>query len=384
MKKLLVEGWRGISHSYAMVNQYELIEFKKQNIDLHFKDLPFYKESWADEKNHCGFSQQSLEELYSIQEPSLGERLDVTYRVGFPYFLYPSKSETLFVYGTSEYQRITEGMVFQGPKKLAFRDLPLKIITPSHWSKLGFLKAGFRDEQITVISHGVDQAIFKPLDSQTREQYRALLGAQNGDFIILSIGAMTSNKGIDVLLLAYFNLYHHYPNIKLVLKDQRGVHGQTAQDLVRSICAEKMIDMTSPVVAEAISRIVFIGQNLTLVQLNGLYGAADVYVSPYRAEGFNLPPLEAAASGTPIIVTKGGATDDYVDKSFASLIEATIKNDGDTTYLEPSLESLIDKITLYIESNNNELDLQNALKIISEKLTWGVVTKQLINEFDLG
>jgi glycosyltransferase involved in cell wall biosynthesis len=46
-------------------------------------------------------------------------------------------------------------------------------------------------------------------------------------------------------------------------------------------------------------------------QLRALYGVADAYVSPYRAEGFNLPVLEAMACGTPVIVTGGGATDDF-------------------------------------------------------------------------
>ena len=46
-------------------------------------------------------------------------------------------------------------------------------------------------------------------------------------------------------------------------------------------------------------------------QLRTLCDVADAYVTPYRAEGFNLPALEAIACGTPLIVTCGGATGNF-------------------------------------------------------------------------
>ena len=53
-----------------------------------------------------------------------------------------------------------------------------------------------------------------------------------------------------------------------------------------------------------------------------LYQMADAYVSPYAAEGFNLPALEAAACGLPLICTTGGPTDDFTTAEFALGIEA--------------------------------------------------------------
>jgi glycosyltransferase involved in cell wall biosynthesis len=52
--------------------------------------------------------------------------------------------------------------------------------------------------------------------------------------------------------------------------------------------------------------------------------AADAYVSPYTAEGFNLPVLEAAACGLPVICTRGGSTDDFVSDDFALRIKSTL------------------------------------------------------------
>ena len=50
------------------------------------------------------------------------------------------------------------------------------------------------------------------------------------------------------------------------------------------------------------------------------------YVSPYKAEGFNLTPLEAAACGTQIVVTNGGSSDDYFDDCMGFKIESKEKN----------------------------------------------------------
>jgi hypothetical protein len=41
MKSLTVEGWRGIKHSYAVANQYQLFELRKRAVELtHLLDTP--------------------------------------------------------------------------------------------------------------------------------------------------------------------------------------------------------------------------------------------------------------------------------------------------------------------------------------------------------
>ena len=47
-----------------------------------------------------------------------------------------------------------------------------------------------------------------------------------------------------------------------------------------------------------------------------LYQVADAYVTPYACEGFNLPALEAAACGLPLICTRGGPTDEFTTADF--------------------------------------------------------------------
>jgi glycosyltransferase involved in cell wall biosynthesis len=60
-----------------------------------------------------------------------------------------------------------------------------------------------------------------------------------------------------------------------------------------------------------------------------LYNAADAYACPYMAEGFNLPALEAAACGVPVICTKGGPTDEFLGEDSALFIASDV---GETTF----------------------------------------------------
>jgi glycosyltransferase involved in cell wall biosynthesis len=71
-------------------------------------------------------------------------------------------------------------------------------------------------------------------------------------------------------------------------------------------------------------RVQYFGGQVTQPQMAEFYHAADAYVCPYRGEGFNLPALEAAACGLPIITTAGGPTDDFVTNEFALKVPATL------------------------------------------------------------
>ena len=63
-------------------------------------------------------------------------------------------------------------------------------------------------------------------------------------------------------------------------------------------------------------------------------------------------PLEAAATGTPIIVTEGGSTDDYF-KKILTQIKSEFINSNNGKYLDPNLESLVENISLIIQNPEN-------------------------------
>ena len=118
-------------------------------------------------------------------------------------------------------------------------------------------------------------------------------------------------------------------------------------------------------------------QTLSIDQLRSLYNVADFYVSPYRAEGFNLPVIEAMACGTPAIVTDGGSTDDFcgantsirIPSSFASNIVVSGSKVG--ACLMPDMDALIE---ILARCARGEVHLQKRMVFgradLMETFTW--------------
>jgi glycosyltransferase involved in cell wall biosynthesis len=378
-RSLLVEGWRGINHSYSMVNQYQLKEILKYKFDLYHLDVPFFNSYWNAKVNSDGLDENSKDLISSIPVLSkfdCDKKLNTTYRISFPYNFSNSNSEKLFIFGTSEFQNI-EGMVTNNLLKTGLENATLKIITPSNWSKVGFINAGFRDDRIHVIPLGVDLDIFKPANLSRKKEFRKALGAEDDEFLILSVGAMTNNKGVDILIQAFLQIAKKYPHAKLILKDQSSLYGIYAKNLLKKYSIKESIFVDEKILA----RIICLSDNLTLVQLSGLYSTVDCYVSAYRAEGFNLTPLEAAACGTPVIITSGGSTDDYFNDSFAVPLEGKKISLGLKTYIEPSLDNLIEQLSNLIEGRKFGLNSRVAVDFISENFSWRSVTKKLVSLF---
>ncbi|WP_353432431.1 glycosyltransferase family 4 protein [Polynucleobacter sp. MWH-UH23A] len=378
MKKVLIEGWRGINHSYAIVNQNQLLQLRKSHFDLYHNDLPFYNHEWNIGSNASGFADQDLMLINEIPSFHINSTpVDVTYRISFPYRFYKANSRKLFVFGTSEYQSIN-GLIYEDDLNRGLENSDLMIITPSNWSKEGFLIAGFRDERVYVVPHGVSE-IFKPVDSHRKSEFRKALGCSADEFLLLSVGAMTGNKGIDLLIAAYALLKRKYKHIRLILKDSSNLYGIKAKEIFIEL-QKQHPELLSQ---EIYKSIIFISENLTQSQLNGLYGTCDCYVSPYRAEGFNLSPLEAAASGSLVLVTEGGSTDDYFHSSFGLKIEGKRASNGaDGFYIEPNMESLLNQLTSVIEGKVDAKNSDEAQKYIRENFSWDAVVQKLINIFD--
>jgi len=366
MIRITVQGWRGISHSYAMVNQFQLLELlKRTDVALSHEDMPFYNEAW---KTGCsaGFSAAAERALAQISAPG-SQRPDVLYRITFPYRFSGAAAERVFVFATTEHQHLHDHMVDRAHRAPG----DIRIITPSQWSKQGFVRFGFPENWVHVVPHGIDPALFYPLTVTERVKARSAIGFTCEHFVFLNIGALTNNKGVDILVRAFAIIRQKYRGAVLLLKDARALYAMTAEDTVSEIINAHGLD---PAVRDAIA---VIPDNLDLGQMRRVYGMADAYVSPYRAEGFNLPPLEAAACGLPVLLTQGGATDDYVHPSFAIPITAQPSTKDQDHWLEPELESVVAGMEALIERRTG-CDSSKAIPWIAENFSWAKAVDKLL------
>ena len=378
---ILIEGWRNINHSYALVNQWQIYELIKSS-NISFKDVSFSNENWNPQRNDSGLRDEVKNIINKIPLPSDDINYDITYRISAPFnFDKKFNSKVVFVFATSEYKNnLIKSDYTNGDPTQLRKEKNFFIHTPSNWSKKSFLTAGFRDDQIIVVPHGVDIETFNLISESEKKNIRDKYKIKSDDFVLANIGAMFQNKGVEDLIAAYGILKKKNKNLKLILKDQSNLYDRNANSPIKNIQSSRFNQKYQIFNEQMYNDIIIISENLNFHELRNIYSITDCYVSPYKAEGFNITPLEAAACGTQIVVTNGGPTDDYFDECMGFKIESEEKNLNNNIYLAPKINSLIE--ILYSVVNQTDSKKRARSKLVHEKFSWENVVKKLKKEFE--
>ena len=204
---------------------------------------------------------------------------------------------------------------------------------------------------------------------------------KDDEFILSNIGAMTQNKGVEILIVAYGILKKKNKNLKLILKDQSNLYEIKTDYLFEKVKKSEINEKYKIINDDMMKDIKIISDNLSLNEIRDLYSITDCYVSPYLAEGFNLTPLEAAACGTQIVITKGGSTDDYFDSYLGYQIESNEKKVNNSYLLEPKIDSLVQILQEKIINNTDKLKNERA-KYVHQNYSWNKVVSKLNEEFN--
>jgi len=177
-------------------------------------------------------------------------------------------------------------------------------------------------ERIDIIPLGVNEE-FMPSDKLNSNLLKMVKGKfKLPDQFLLYVGRLNERKNIEILLKTIPLLNDQ--NIKLVIV---GEPDWKTPDLKKLLLNKKIKD-----------RIIFTG-SITNSELVAIYALSYIFCFPSFAEGFGLPPLEAMASGIPVIVSNTTSLPEvcgdaavYIDpknpKSVASAINGLIENEA--------------------------------------------------------
>lgn len=172
------------------------------------------------------------------------------------------------------------------------------IVTVSAFSKKEIIRnLHIPPEKISVIPNAVDHTIYHPGYREEQIQ-RALAKYKIEREYLLYIGTIEPRKNLERLIGAYGRLFCEKKDLpQLVLAGKRGWLCDSIYEKVHKLHLEDRILFTGYVETE---------------DKPLLMCGAKIFVFPSLYEGFGLPPLEAMACGTPVIVSNTAALPEVV------------------------------------------------------------------------
>ncbi len=173
--------------------------------------------------------------------------------------------------------------------------------------------------RITVIPNGVDTRVF---NSIPRGDARVLLKLAPSDKIILFVGRLEEEKGVEYLIRAVADIFrtNEMPMLKLYIAGE-GVLRKELETLAFDCgCSQ---------------RIIFVGA-IQHADVPKWLNAADVFCLPSIREGMPNVILESIACGTPVVASRVGGIPEIVDDASGLLVPP-----GDTQALSEALQSLL-------------------------------------------
>ena len=144
---------------------------------------------------------------------------------------------------------------------------------------------------------GVDSGLFGP-ERRDDELRRRLLGDE-GELLVLSVGRLSQEKRIGVLLDALALVSRERPDVRLVVAGD----GPARRELERTAPAGTVF--TGALVGE---------------ELAALYASADVFCFPSTTDTFGQVLLEAGASGLPVVAAAAGGALELVHAGRTGLL----------------------------------------------------------------
>ena len=143
-----------------------------------------------------------------------------------------------------------------------------------------------------VVMHGIDLDRFQPPDN--RATLRRELGLLPGRRYVGCFGRIRERKGTGDFVDAMLRVLPDRPDWTAVIAGRATAeHAAFERDLRERARSARLED-----------RIAFVGEH---ADIHRWHAVLDLFVAPQRWEGFGMTPLEAMASGVPVVATDVGA-----------------------------------------------------------------------------
>lgn len=168
--------------------------------------------------------------------------------------------------------------------------------------------AGFLEKVAAVVPHGVDTEAFRPAPDRAAAWAATGFPGSGG---IATVGRIRHEKGTDLFVRAMIGALPSLPGMTaLAIGRAKSEDARFLDGLKAEVAAAGLSD-----------RILFPGE-IPAERMTGLVPALSLLVALPRYEGYGLTPLEAMASGVPVVASEAGHFRAFVGQNEAGRIVA--------------------------------------------------------------
>jgi glycosyltransferase involved in cell wall biosynthesis len=212
---------------------------------------------------------------------------------------------------------------------------------------------GLPYDKINVIPNGVKLDKFEGIerDYDLRRQY-----AMDNEKIILYVGRLVYEKGVQNLIGAMPKILENYHDSKLVICGRGGMMDELKQEAHNLGIDEKVY---------------FVGY-CDAAKVQKMYINADIAVFPSTYEPFGIVALEGMLSGTPIVVSDVGGLNEIVEHGVTGMKSYA----GNSNSIADSVLAL-----LYDQELCNKVS-KNAIEVVKEKYNWNVIAQATFKTYE--
>jgi glycosyltransferase involved in cell wall biosynthesis len=231
-----------------------------------------------------------------------------------------------------------------------------EIWTTSSWAKECFINSGV-EVPVYSFNLGVNTEVFHP---------RVTMKKDYNKFTFLHIGSPSTRKNTQLVVDAFFKLFHGNDYYRLIIKS-RGE--PDARNIVNGVNYGSLYS------AEQVE---IIDHYLTDEELAELISSSDCFLYPTMGEGWGMSPFQAIACGIPTICTNETACSEFAHLSVP--LNAPLSNENQSgiycngEWATPKIDDLCDKM-LYVINNYSEVleKTMHSSNFIKDNYSWDSV-----------
>ena len=215
------------------------------------------------------------------------------------------------------------------------------------------LKKGGVTIPVYKVPHTFDMSTYNLTDVEPYTLETRMAKEGEKPLVFYNISQISTKKGIDKLLRAYFGAFQNDENVALLLKGyfdmaQRSNEEERIMNFLKDIRTEVRLPKAGPVVVMA--------EIMDEHGIKRVHSTGDVYVNASSGEGWGIPMYEAAAYGNAIVSTHWGGPVEFLNDNEFYCVDHSLEPcygmrhplpymfSSNENWAEPSVRSLIEQM----------------------------------------